>query len=486
MASDTYDARLASKRWRGFDPIRSHRPPENHMGWTATPTPSKRAASRRALLLVATLALTIGATWWAPPGAALAQPGVQPDFAVDAVAFRSVRGDFPRVDIHTRVAFRGLQFVRRGEGFAGNYRISATVHRTGRNDRPDGLVLTRSWTRDVRADSYATAQADSLADYSSLSLDLPPGRYVLRVRLDDGASNRSATREQVITVPSFSGAVSMSDLLLVDRFDASSQRRSPLVLNMVSTDDATVGVFYEVYARHSERVRVRYTLNQVGVERRSWIRGLFGSRERETSTALRETVDLLALRTGSNAAGRSFAVRDLDVGEYRIEVQVERMDGSIIASRTAPLTVRWSGPFDEIQDLDTAIAALRYIAKDREIQAMRNAPSLTDRLRLFQEFWDKRDPSPGSPRNESMEEYYMRVAHANRNYGQRGWESDRGEVIIRFGEPDMVENHAAGAGSRPYQVWYYNRMGRRFIFVEDGSSGDYRLMVPIWDERTRM
>ena len=142
----------------------------------------------------------------------------------------------------------------------------------------------------------------------------------------------------------------------------------------------------------------------------------------------------------------------------------------------------------QIADLDEAISQLRYVAKDREVSALRNAPSYEEKVRLFREFWTRRDPTPSTPRNEQMEEYYYRVAYANERYGRMrdaGWRTDRGEVFIRFGEPDEVEDRPFSYGTQPYQVWYYFRHGRQFIFVDEGV-GDYQLLNKIWDERTRM
>jgi GWxTD domain-containing protein len=129
------------------------------------------------------------------------------------------------------------------------------------------------------------------------------------------------------------------------------------------------------------------------------------------------------------------------------------------------------------------------VARDRDLRAMRDAATPEARLRLFQAFWSERDPSPGTPRNERMEEYYYRVAYANERYTRlrdAGWSTDRGEVYIRFGEPDDVEVHPFNFGTRPYQVWTYYRSGRRFIFVDETGGGDFELLVPIWDDRTRL
>ena len=124
------------------------------------------------------------------------------------------------------------------------------------------------------------------------------------------------------------------------------------------------------------------------------------------------------------------------------------------------------------------------MAKDDEYQAIRNAPTPEDQRRLFLDFWNERDPSPGTVRNEQMEQYYFRVAYANERYSRfhdRGWNTDRGEIFIVFGEPDYVENHPFNYGTRPYQIWNYYGQGRRFIFVDDTGLGDFRLLVPRWD-----
>ena len=60
----------------------------------------------------------------------------------------------------------------------------------------------------------------------------------------------------------------------------------------------------------------------------------------------------------------------------------------------------------------------------------------------MQRFWDERDPTPGTPRNELYDRFLVRVAHAARFYGDHrrpGPLTDRGKTYIRFGPPDEVE-----------------------------------------------
>jgi len=117
-----------------------------------------------------------------------------------------------------------------------------------------------------------------------------------------------------------------------------------------------------------------------------------------------------------------------------------------------------------------------------------DAPNDIERFRRFTDFWDKRDPTPGTKRNEKQEEYYYRIASANQNFGgtHDGWKTDRGFVLVRFGDPDFVRRKPHSFDYEPYEIWEYQRIGRQFIFVDRTGFGDYELLVPIWDERTRL
>ncbi len=57
---------------------------------------------------------------------------------------------------------------------------------------------------------------------------------------------------------------------------------------------------------------------------------------------------------------------------------------------------------------------------------------------FIQEFWERRDPTPSTPRNEYKEEHYRRFEHALKTFqeGVPGWRTDRGRIYIIHGPPD--------------------------------------------------
>jgi GWxTD domain-containing protein len=136
-----------------------------------------------------------------------------------------------------------------------------------------------------------------------------------------------------------------------------------------------------------------------------------------------------------------------------------------------------------IMDIDKAIDQLLYIAKGSELDYIRDAATPEEKEKRFLEFWAKRDPDPKTARNELMEEYYARVAYANKNFlGYiQGWKTDRGMILIRFGPPQNVERHPFDSDSKPYEIWYYYNQNRQFIFVDETGFGDYRLQFPETD-----
>lgn len=447
---------------------------------------------RRNLARVAALSLGLAALCWTAPNA-LAQVAYQPEFDVDAVSVRGDGGTETRLDVYTKVPYQSLRFLSQDNGFGARYSVSVDIYRTDAEGKVQGLVRSRMWERTVEAPEYDVTQADTLYDYATQSLRLAPGTYALEVQIEDGASNRTFVRELPLQVRAFGATVSMSDLLLADRYDADRQVIFPNVSNAIGTDRDEFTVFYEIYADRAQRLRVHYEVLKQNRERRrpAVLRPLLGLPPKENDDADSDyrTTETLTVQSGRNPATLTLDTAPFGSGEYVFNVRLENETGVVVAEASKDFTVRWMGLDEQIADLESAIAQLRYIAKDRDLRAMREAATSEEQFVAFQNFWEKRDPTPGTRRNERMEEYYFRVSFANRNYGRfnnNGWNTDRGEVFIRFGEPDFVERHPFSYGDKPYQVWYYNRIGRRFIFVDDTGFGDFELLVPIWDERTRM
>ena len=124
-----------------------------------------------------------------------------------------------------------------------------------------------------------------------------------------------------------------------------------------------------------------------------------------------------------------------------------------------------------------------YVIDAQEREAFLRLNTDAEREHFVEQFWQRRDPTPGSPKNEFREEHYRRIASASERFGSpnaAGWKTDRGRIYILYGPPDEIEAHPSGrAGGPPFQQWMYNELegiGKRVIveFVDANRDGEFR------------
>jgi GWxTD domain-containing protein len=126
-----------------------------------------------------------------------------------------------------------------------------------------------------------------------------------------------------------------------------------------------------------------------------------------------------------------------------------------------------------------------YIISDAERNAFAQLNTDAERELFVEQFWLRRDPTPGTFENEFRDEHYRRMAYANDHFstrpGNAGWQTDRGRIYITFGPPSEIDSHPNGSATKPpYEDWRY-----RFLegigddvnieFVDRDSTGDFRM-----------
>ncbi len=409
------------------------------------------------------------------------------EFEAEAVCTMAQSSDDrTRVDIYTKVPFTSVGFSNSPRGFVGRYRVSAEVFEVDERGIIGNRVESPVWDRTVRVANHAETEDKERFDLTTQTLLLRPGRYHVELSLSDEKSGDATVRELAIHVRDFSRPVAISDLLLLENFDADKNIVTPIVSNRLATDQLGFSLMYEVYVQQPRSVRISRQVFQTS----SSLPDEDGAvAEPETNEVLFTDRDTKFLESIRSQHIVTIPISDFRLGQYVVRVTVEDEAGNKLDAVEGQFTVDWMGLSDHIEDLDEAISQLLYIAKRNEIRHIREPKSKSEKLARFREFWQRRDPTPGTRRNERMEEYYYRVSHANQRFASLiddGWKTDRGQVVVTFGEPDYVERHPYNFNVEPYEVWYYYRIGRRVIFIDRTGLGDYQLLVPIWDERTRI
>lgn len=150
----------------------------------------------------------------------------------------------------------------------------------------------------------------------------------------------------------------------------------------------------------------------------------------------------------------------------------------------------------KVSDLPAAyknwLDEVHWIISDYEKEAFLSIDKDEDRDRFIKLFWENRDPTPGTEKNEFKEEHYARYAYANKYYGREspmpGWKTDRGRVYILLGKPEFIRKEHGSFELNPMELWQYARYkgyglpgSLYFIFFQEKGAGGYRLYSPLQD-----
>jgi len=114
----------------------------------------------------------------------------------------------------------------------------------------------------------------------------------------------------------------------------------------------------------------------------------------------------------------------------------------------------------------------RLIMSKDEIQIYKHLPDIESKKEFIEEFWKKRDPTPGTEENEMRTEYAQRIAYANRWFNERrgkgrGWDTERGRILLQLGVPDQREFGEAANVGRSGRLASTMRLGvERWIYYQ--------------------
>lgn len=138
------------------------------------------------------------------------------------------------------------------------------------------------------------------------------------------------------------------------------------------------------------------------------------------------------------------------------------------------ISIEWNDQPISLNKLDYAIDILKYIATPSQLDSIRNSDDISS---AFLHFWKAKDPTPSTPFNEAIQQYYARVDYAFFNYKtiseDDGALTDRGKIYILKAAPKEINE--VYRDNRSFVVWKYPNLKKEYVF-ELISAGDYRLV----------
>ncbi|MBN1397538.1 MAG: GWxTD domain-containing protein [Bacteroidetes bacterium] len=381
----------------------------------------------------------------------------------EAFAFKSDSAGKGRLDVYVQVPYYKINFVKDDKQYVGRIEISVSVQTDEKQE-----VWQMSRTGEIRLEDFTQTASHRLSSIKRFTTDLLPGKYDVAVQVKDNESKNIAAINKSVKIKDFgTDTLALSDLMLAHRVDLTGTQRSivPNLTGTITKDLGSLYLFFEVYNKTPvDSVQLSCTFinkKKEPVAQRTRTEFLSGGRVQITWKIDTPSLpaDLYVIFIKAAAFPKTGSPEIVYASSSRT---------CLVRIKDFPLTVT---------DVEKAAEQLQYFARESEIDFIREAPTEEERERRFFEFWAKRDPDPGTPQNELMEEYYSRVAYANSTFSQynEGWRTDRGMIFIRFGPPQSIDRQPFNTNSKPYEIWYYYNHNRKFLFIDETGFGDYRL-----------
>lgn len=398
--------------------------------------------------------------------------------------------DSLEVTLLFKIAHHALVFVRGnsiefGNFFQANPAIEATLRDS------TGIIRHRlRWRDTLRVFSYDETESKDLYTQGYLTFFARPGKYEAAISLLDTYDKTAHKIDLSVEIKDFASQPLISNPIFADKVAGIRDfNYYPFILGSNSAFTTANSHILIPISYYNE-----FDMFNFSIESQSGTGGLFSSEsmmysgraELTPSDGLviskdhknghyflnitRKTIDYSNLKFGI----LSINLPDLSMvpGKYLLKIY---KDGSRDTNKIS-FEVIWDDMPLSLRDLDYAIESLFYLLTDDEFREMKRGSNEEKRTK-FVNFWKSKDPTPNTPFNEALSQYYKRIDYAFFNFQniqtRDGSKTDKGKIYILFGPPESVKKELKNGKS--HDVWYYPRIGKIFYF-ESLPRGMFKLV----------
>ncbi|MCC7431024.1 GWxTD domain-containing protein [bacterium] len=393
--------------------------------------------------------------------------GEEPYFFLDVVAFKNpeFKQKETRLEVFLKLPYDSIQFLKLKEVFKGKCEISITVL-----DKDKKQLAGHTTQKEIEVETYSETNDYGKSIIYAYTFDIEfSKKYFIWVSVMDLDTRSECLQKYSLETDSIDKeGIQMSELVYTEKVGRDSLNQithfRPSVIHNFDDNLKNFYLYYEIYNFTKDpNLTVSY---------------IVANNKKKEKIIADTTFSLIA---GQNKITRQVIQLPSEVmklGEYFIEVTIS--NSATKFKREKNLKIQWRQIPFSIANLSDAIEQLRYIAPSKDLERMKKSKG-EEQKQNFKAFWKERDPTPNTEINELMLEYYRRVEFSSTHFSNvtPGWKTDRGMVYILFGPPNDIEEHTFEVNTRPYIIWYYYSLGRKFTFVDFRGFGDYELLEPL-------
>ncbi len=404
----------------------------------------------------------------------MGQGGKRPFYRGFSLFAHSYMGDDrrPLIKVSAIIPYSNMVFLKKNDLYEASYELYVKILDS------KGKLIESAVLRDrVEVGSYEETSSRKKTSKVAKTFQLDPGDYTAEALLAIKNTQLRIPKSVGVEVPDYlSSGVGLSPPRLFTVPRQASSLAAALeggdFLKGEEVEEKEQTTFFgferqpafgfEVYAEERAGKPIPCRLSYEVVDR-SKRQLLYGKRKVQISGA-------------GDAFAVTFSVDEWEPGAYIFNVRAALEN----PPRETTSSLRFTIEFNRAmlgKYFDQTMEILALIASSEELEGLKNA-SFEDRPRAWSEFWRMRDPTPNTEANEALEEHLRRVRYATTHFSSldSGWKTDRGQVYIKYGEPDQIDTSTDPYLQGEYLIWRYFSNNLVFVFYDRFGLGDYRLI----------
>ena len=367
--------------------------------------------------------------------------------------------DSIRILSYLIVTNKVLKFVKKSGSFETTYQAKITLKKN------KGEQLGRkSWSNTLKTDNYLESTSDKISTIHFYEFKVPIDDYIISSELFDKDSNESGVINRELKFKKKNSDIYLFKPFLIDSFEGNwglNANEIPIITNVIGKNSIKPTLFLS---------------GKIDTGKYSIDISINSSNKKELWN---QSFDIESDR--DHFFQRITLPDDVINKGLRKKIYVTLKQKKSKKKESLIFGVTRDGFSNSISNFNQAILAMRYILVDDEYKNMRRSKA-DKQEELFLTYWKKLDPSPQTKENELQDEYFSRVAYANNSFkgSTDGWRTHMGEIYIKFGRPDDIEEYSDPFTRIYQQRWHYYRINKYFDFVDESGFGDYRLTSPFY------
>ena len=370
---------------------------------------------------------------------------------------RPVEKDSIKVSTFVEIPFNSLQFIKRNSDFIASYSASVMI-----NDNKKKQLLKKVWSDSVIVDEYIYTQSKLRTKKHYINFKIGKGKYEITSELYDNDTKKKGSKKKNLNFTKLKKMPSIMEPIIITNLNGEwgfDSNQFPIIGRKITNIDSGLNILASGFVYDDP-----YTI--------------------KTEIIFGDEKILLPMIEGRTDDG--FFVHMIQIEKKYLEslntkiiLELEQLNTTKKIEKN--ITIFKPGISGHVKNIENSFRQMKYILTNSERKNAKGKKG-KDLENIFLQYWEKRDPTPETSINELMEEYYIRVNYVNEYFNmswKEGWETDFGMVYILFGPPDDVQrSNVNSSNSSAYQIWYYSRINKQFIFKDQNGFGDYRLDRP--------